>query len=353
MAIKSFLTLALLGLWFAPISHTRPQTDVTDLTAAKVGMALIAYSPDGKTLAATFGGKQVRLWDVKTRAVQKTFNLPHNFTNAMVFAPTGHLLATAHSYGVNCGQVILWDTRTGKIKRRLTTGWQVGNRVLGDGHPVFVAFLPNSRIIAVGTDNETEENGHGEGSRVLLYDMQTGRLMRRLGSGTVLRYLPVFSADGRYLIMWAGERFLICDARTGRIQRTIKEIGNGEVQTLALSPNGRFLAAGGYADPYPGSGFVTVYRLDTGERVWTRKSLNAKGRINSIVEAVAFSPNSRTVAVAASFGVAYLCDTHTGELLQRFKKSYPAEFRSLSFSPDGHALAVGDNQLSAHVWHLH
>src|SRR5436309_534357 len=70
----------------------------------------VAFSPDGKTLAAGFRDEVVRIWDVATRKEGPTLKGHAETVSSVAFSPDGKLLAT----GSWERTVKLWDTATWK-----------------------------------------------------------------------------------------------------------------------------------------------------------------------------------------------------------------------------------------------
>ena len=102
----------------------------------------MAFSPDGKTLAAAGHDGSVRVWDAKTGEVLHTLTGHGDTAHAVCFAPDGATLATAGEDG----RVRLWDAATGKHQRDL------------DGHRGRVwglSFAPDGRELASAGGDQT------------------------------------------------------------------------------------------------------------------------------------------------------------------------------------------------------
>lgn len=77
----------------------------------------LAWSPDGKTLAAG-SQSEIVLWNPHSGAIQKTLRgHPHTVTT-VAWSPDGKRLASGDGYYNDDGMVIIWNTSTGKILKK-------------------------------------------------------------------------------------------------------------------------------------------------------------------------------------------------------------------------------------------
>ncbi len=119
-----------IGLWSVDTGRLKARIPVTN-APLETDFVSAAFAPDGKTLAIVGGSAgvqrapgsvtylknkgEVTLWDTQTGQIRRTFSgLPTSGT-AAAFSPDGSTLAVSHNFGV----VTLLDVRTGKILRSL------------------------------------------------------------------------------------------------------------------------------------------------------------------------------------------------------------------------------------------
>ena len=96
----------------------------------------VKFSPDGKSLAtASCYERDVRLWDVRSGKLLRSFAGHRLGTNSLAFSPDGSLLATGGSDGL----LRLWTVATGELKTTMDAQ-SIGL--------LSVAFLPGGHSLA-------------------------------------------------------------------------------------------------------------------------------------------------------------------------------------------------------------
>jgi WD40 repeat protein len=273
----------------------------------------VAFSPDGKILAAGYGGGQVRLWNVAT-GQQIGAPLPSAMNgdpaDMVSFSPDGRILAVSNGAGL----VQLWD-----VASRQPLCEPLGSLTYTDTGAV---FSPDGRILAVSNDSGPVE----------LWDVATCRQAAPLNGDTTTVTSLAFSPGGTMLATGGSDGSVrLWDLATR------EEIGDpfngdaGAVSSVAFSRSGQILASGN------SDGSVRLW--DVSRFVGT--TLTSKGISGSAIGALAFSPDGQTLAGGSSSGVVRWQVT-TG------RQSGPAlatpgtygVAAQVAFSPDGRTLAT-------------
>jgi eukaryotic-like serine/threonine-protein kinase len=203
-------------------------------------LGALVFSPDGRWLAAGFGAlysfsadapQKVMVFDVAQRKLHRTFATPTQ-VSAVAFSADGKLLAAA---GHN-GTVWLWDT----------SSWDEIGRWQGPADTRYgsILFLSGGRPDHRGQGGDILATGSTSG-RIDLWDVSTSALAKQLHGHIALVSFMAVSPDGRTLATASCDRSIkLWDSGTGRELRTLCR-EEAWMYALAFSPDGNTLASGG------------------------------------------------------------------------------------------------------------
>lgn len=276
---------------------------VTDLkadTATELGAERLAFTGDGRRLYGMFRDHTLKCWDVpglkerfavKARQSLDFENLAGIHQPGLAVSPDGKYVATFRTSRA----LAVWDGATGKPVRTLTcrsTVWSV-------------AISPDGSLIAAGEEKR----------RVTLWDLSTGKLVESyeatpprdhpddVGDGLVNNLC--FSPNGKYLAAgvsriggsrqpaWVIE--LAVRDLAAKKARFVIDVSENWMHALAYRPDGQQIATSGYG------GVKYVRRTNGCVKFWSATSGAAEGERavtdKEYVRGVAYHPDGRRVAV--------------------------------------------------------
>jgi WD40 repeat protein/serine/threonine protein kinase len=346
----------------AGAAATAPPPVLRELLTLRGAGACLAFSPDGKHLAAAAIGTddqpagEAKIWDMRT--CQGMLTVETGFRCATVFSSDGKRLALTGERSA------VYDLTTGKsftLCRRPFEESSSARRQspLHDREVTSVVFSADgSRLTSesegtvkfwdttTGQQLRTIPSRAGrptacssEGTRVAetgpgsvkIWDVSTaGKLVTVPLPAQTQITLLTFSPDGRRLIAGTtpGNEVLVWDAATGKELLTLK--GHAErVHSVVFSPDGQRL--------------VSLSRDQT-TRVWDMPA----GRELLVVPqgtSVTFSPDSKRLASVSKDRTARVWDVPTGRELLVVPQIW-----SVTFSPNGERLASVSNDKTARIW---
>jgi WD40 repeat protein/tRNA A-37 threonylcarbamoyl transferase component Bud32 len=284
---------------------------------------------NGRPLTAAAGDRTVKLWDVAGGRAKATFAADKGAVAAVAFGAGGKLLAAKS--GAKTIQV--WDTATGQevafpgYYARITA----------------VAFSPDGRLLAAAS---ARTGGPGN---IQVWDTASGQEKALLtGHAAPVTYLA-FSTDGRLASASLDGTIKLWDVVAGQETATLQG-HTSAVLSLAFSPDGKLLASG--AEPTRIQDGKTVSLTATVVlKLWDiadgKEKATLTGHTNRVT-AVAFSPDSATLASGSWDGTIRLWDVVTGQ--EKMALNNGKDVSALAFAPGGKTLAAGDMDGTIRLW---
>jgi WD40 repeat protein len=174
--------------------------------------------------------------------------------------------------------------------------------------------------------------GYGIEKGTQLIDLEERKVVAHLNG----RVRATFSADGSTLANSLDNQVALWDIRTRQLRQTIP-IHKAILEALAFSPDGATLAIAFH------DGTVRLWDVQTNTQFVV---LEGNGQP---IEAVAFSPDGRSLATAGWDSIVRIWNPRTGQLRATLS-GHDAPVVAIAFSPDSRTLISGGNDMSVFVW---
>ncbi|WP_263350613.1 WD40 repeat domain-containing protein [Acidicapsa acidisoli] len=286
----------------------------------------VAFSPHGDILASGGMDATTRLWDTATGRQLRNLTGHANGVLTVAFSPDGHSLAS----GSGDGKIRIWDAEAGH-----------GERILGS-HA--------SGVAAVAFDHHGGVLGSGStDGKVKLWDVKSGGQLHEMDGDVCppsAYYCGVtslgFTPDDSVLasLGTTSDAINLWSVTSGQKNRSLT--GQKWNQDIALSPVGHTLASVSRAGP------IRLWDLEDGHEV-----LNIAGKDPSF-STLAFSPDGRTLAAGGMYKIRLLETSKGRELGNLNPHSTRGTFGNdrIVFSADGHSLISGLGDGTLRLWDI-
>ena len=286
---------ACVGLVLLPASRSRADgNDKQWHRLAPCAISNPAFAFDGRRLLAA-DDKVARLWDLETGKELRRFEGHAEVIRAVAFSPDGKQVLTGGGRKTDMSSrstdnsTRLWDVATGKEIRRF------------EGHTSYVhttQFSPDGNRVLTASGDSTAR----------VWDIATGEERFVFSRLCYLYPAAAFSLDGSCVLGFHGGRSVgirLWDSKTGkqvcRIQGSQRPMGSAE-----FSPNGQLIVTASY------DGTARTWDAKTGRqvRVFTGHT--------KYVNHAAFTADGERIVTGSSDGTVRIWDPNTGNEIRRF-----------------------------------
>ncbi len=355
-------------------------------TGATATGATASFSPDGTLLAIGGDDQLIGVWNVDTGELRDTLRGHAAPVHGLVFSADGRTLYSAS----RDNSVIAWDVAgiasfASRPSRAPTL-------------PVPPATPEGLTNIAPPVVSWTGDHRHvhvisGDGDAAALIDVDSvgsTSSLSPVAAGMDGSSLPVADLDRQAMFGTTAQGALLrFNLRTGAMTQSSPLQPPLQNSAIAVSGDGRVLAvetldvdAAGYPHPrditvrdpttlairrrlppldFPawktwlnadGSLLVATADLDNHVELWDTRTGQRRWKTDIAYpdgEAIALSPNGRTLVIGTFGGAVVLLDIATGQVLARHTLRLSTQIWSADFAPDGDVVALGGNDGQVHL----
>lgn len=324
-----------------------------DIAKVNEGITNLHFAPDSQSFAILTNNVNVRVHEVETGKERHTLTANNNvMVTGLAYAPDGKTVAIGSADGI----IQIFDTAKGEAVHELKGRGNLQALLLGQiSQNSTLAYAPDSKVLAVAN-----------ASVVQLWDTATGKEIRAAGAAHAGEVDDIaISPDGKTAITAGADNTVrFWDLASGRQLRQLDGptannnlalmFGIASAHTgasLAFSRDGKLLAIG-WAD-----GGIDLHDMKADKRVH-----QLKGHNDFPVTGLAFAPNGRNLVSCGQDGRVLWWDAATGKMVRLLVGRPIAEEANpdlgimpvtqpvtIALSPDGRALAVAGPDLMGGV----
>ncbi|MBI1227537.1 MAG: hypothetical protein GC192_20055 [Bacteroidetes bacterium] len=341
---KQLLNTCLLSMCAALALAQKPELGIPVGHSDRINS--VDFSPDGQFAVSGSSDKTIRLWDVGSGRLLKLWE-PYQLEvgsadiSAVGFGNDGKYIVEGAKVFRNPFQMLeIGSTDTGSVRVIKDPNWK-----LEDLQPFIRALcLTADGDQALTLTNERTADGSTKTWLLKIWNIKNGKLLKTLPDQTDEITALCLSPDGRWAyagaITGAVQRW---DIRKEKVDLLYKNVHNGYVKSLDISPDGTLLLSAS------DGGSLKLFRADDPSASPIASFPDAWVLGNG--QGAVFSKDGTKIAYANRDKAVVVWDIATQTQIAKLE-GHAEEISALRFSPDGTKLISGDSGKSLIIWDL-
>ncbi|HBE69800.1 MAG TPA: serine/threonine protein kinase [Planctomycetaceae bacterium] len=274
----------------------------------------VDFAPDGKHVAAAIEDGSVRIWEVGSQELLKSFGAHRGIVWMVEYHPSRPLMVSSG----DDAEIKLWNTESYELVR----SWEADSAVRG------IAFSPDGQKLVAGDREGT----------LHIYDIDSNQeVARKTHAGSILAV--DYSADGKLVASAGSEKTVFVFDSESLEQRQALTGHDGPIYNLRFAPKGNQLASVGWNKN------VRVWNTDT-----ANEEFNLVGSEGD-VWGVEFCADATHLVTSDQEGTARAWNLSTGQVVTTLR-GHSAAVHNISLDPTARRVATSSRDGTIRVWDM-